>query len=460
MAANLTSDPLEACHICWQQRGYVTLELVFRTAAQMGQDAALIPLIRRLSLAFNGSSESVQSYRMAARRGDPAAVLLAGYMAREGLDAVPLQHLSPDRFSDMMRLLDADPGGFLEAAGSSGAYPYPDGGLRAGFPMERVQEALANGLGRFEAFLAARRSETAILVGNGPSLRQMDFSLFRGQDVFISNYAIRHPELRAVARGVAVSNALVASQEPYIFQLNDLWKFHPFWLGQSLRDTDQTVWLNALGGKLFFSRDVRRNIAWHSTVTFFWLQVLYTAGYRKVLLVGVDNSYVQVPGAKEGDLLRQEGDDPNHFDSGYFRGKLWQAADTGRMADTYALAKEVYDADGREIVNCGIGGKLELFRRAPLAQELPPLQKSCTPPPEPPLHTDPFVRAAEAEAPAGAQSGRLLTVMTARLMQDPIGTMRVLDSDPRLRAVLARADAKDPRQRLFERARNWAGTEA
>jgi glycosyltransferase involved in cell wall biosynthesis len=36
----------------------------------------------------------------------------------------------------------------------------------------------------------------------------------------------------------------------------------------------------------------------------------------------------------------------------------------------YALSKAAFEADGREIVNCTVGGKLELFRRGDLAQEL------------------------------------------------------------------------------------------
>lgn len=450
MSADMSPEPLTACQNSWRERGFVPLDLIVRAAEQTARGAALEPAIRQLNLAFNGSAEAVRACRSAARRGDSGASLLSGHLSREGLDALPLEHLAPERFAALMRLLDADPAGFLDAAGPSSHYPYPDGGLRGGFPMGWVRQTLADGCTRFERFAAERRSDTAILVGNGPSLRQMDFALFRGQDLFISNYAIRNPELRGLAMGIAVSNALVAAQEPYVFQLNDLWKFHPFWLGQSLRDTDQTIWLNALGGALFFSPDIRRNIAWHSTVTFFWLQILYSAGYRKVLLVGVDNSYVQAPEAKEGDLIRQEGDDPNHFDPGYFRGKLWQAADTGRMADTYAVAKEAYEADGREIVNCGIGGKLELFRRAPLAQELPPPQEAAPAPPTP--HADPFIR----EAEAGGRADRALAIMTARLLRDPVETLTALENDPRLRAVLDQVGSGEARRQPFERARNWA----
>jgi hypothetical protein len=365
-----SQDILNICADIWTRAGFVPLGPIFRAAGQLaGAEQPVPDVVRRLILAFNGSADALRACRDAARTGNAEAEILLGYMRREGLDEEPLKPLSPTRFAEMEALLAADPDGFLEHEAAA-FYPHATGGRSGGFRRGWVVETLARSVPRFDGFVAARRSETAILVGNGPSLKQMDLATFAGQDVFISNYAIRHPNLRQLARGVAVSNELVAAQEPHVFQLNGLWKFHPFWLGHVLGGSDRTVWLNARGGDLFFSGDVRRVIAWHSTVTFFWLQILYSAGYRKVLLVGVDNSYVQNPTAREGDLLRQVGDDPNHFDPGYFRGKLWQAADTTRMEQTYVMAKAAYEADGREIVNCGIGGRLELFRRAPLEQEL------------------------------------------------------------------------------------------
>lgn len=363
-------DILDICIGIWNRSGFVPLAPIFGAAGRLADPGQPVPdVARRLVMAFNGSAGALRACRAAARAGDADADILLGYMRREGLDSVPLEPLSPARFSELEALLAADPDGFLDRQGAT-FFPHASGGRPGGFRRDWVVGTLSRSESRFSRFVADRGSDTAILVGNGPSLRQMDLAAFAGRDVFISNYAVRHPGLRRLARGVAVSNELVAAQEPHVFQLNGLWKFHPFWLGHVLGDSARTVWLNARGGELFFSGDVRRVIAWHSTVTFFWLQILYSAGYRRVLLVGVDNAYVQAPAAREGDLLRQEGDDPNHFDPGYFRGKLWQAADTTRMAQTYAMAKAAYEADGREIVNCGIGGRLELFRRAPLEREL------------------------------------------------------------------------------------------
>ncbi|MBC7739875.1 MAG: hypothetical protein H7245_22295 [Candidatus Saccharibacteria bacterium] len=159
-------------------------------------------------------------------------------------------------------------------------------------------------------------------------------------------------------------------QEPALFGLCDLWRFHPVWLGHELADSPRTIWLNAVGGNLFFSSALDRQVAWHATVTYFWLQILFHAGYRRVAMIGVDHSYQQPQGTVEGTVLRQEGDDQNHFMLGYFRNRLWQAADTEHMGRTYSLARQVYEADGRELINCTEGGALELLPRRPLHEAL------------------------------------------------------------------------------------------
>jgi hypothetical protein len=368
----MVSSPLAVCQDRWRQSGFVPLDMLLRVleADKVVDPQAFETRLRQLFVAFNGSAVGRVACEKARNRGDLHAAAVLSYMQDHEI-ASPGQIMPRPDLKDLRLAQEADPHRDVAQIVDTACWPCPEDAGPYAYSGAEIGRLLTLGRTRFDGFAAARRSDTAILVGNGPSLRQMDFSLFRGQDLYISNYAIREASLASLARGVGVSNALVAGQEPYVFQLTDMWKFHPYWLGHLLGDSEQTVWLDAQGGELFFSTDVRQRIAWHSTVTFFWLQILYSAGYRKVLLVGVDNSYVQVTTAREGDLIRQEGDDANHFDPGYFRGKIWQAADTDRMAQTYMLAKQAYESDGREIVNCGIGGQLDLFRRADLAAELP-----------------------------------------------------------------------------------------
>ena len=356
-----------ACEAAWQARGFVPLGLLFDLAAATAP-GAIGPRARALCLSYNGAMAAQDRIRAAAAWGDEAAADIAGWMAQAGLAERPAQRLSADRIATLEAALIADPAGYVAAADRP--YPLSEGGSNLGFDAGWTAARLSAGQDRLAAFVAGRRSDTAVLLGNGPSLNAVDLSLLRGRDVYISNYAMRHPALRRLARGVAVTNLMVAEQAPFVFHDTPLWSFHPVWMGHVIPDRARTVWLNAVGGPLFFGAPVTRAIAWHATVSFFWLQILYHAGYRRVLMAGFDNSYVQPKGIREGVVLHQTAPDPNHFDPRYFQGKTWQAADTDHMAATYALARQHYEADGRVILNCTAGGRLEVFDRQDLATAL------------------------------------------------------------------------------------------
>ena len=363
-------------HVCedeWKANGFVSLATIFSAAVGLATGSGALAganqvdqIARHLCRAFNTAPAAWAAIRSARPQDHSDAANLLAWMQVQGLAAAPAQPLSWGQASMLERDLLADHNGFL--AQDVQPYPLSISDRHFGLDVRWIRERLALGRDRYARFCAVRENDTAVLVGNGPSLNETDLSLLQGQDVFISNYAIRNDELRGYAKGVAVTNYLVAEQEPYVFQFDDVWKFHPVWMGHVLEDSDQTAWMPALGGDLFFGTDPSRSIAWHATVTYFWLQVLYGAGYKRVLLIGVDNDYQQGAELKEGDLVVQEENDLNHFDPAYFRGKIWQAADTGHMAQTYAKAREIYESSDRTIINCSAGGKLDVFPRSTLEQ--------------------------------------------------------------------------------------------
>lgn len=217
--------------------------------------------------------------------------------------------------------------------------------------------------------LSERRKEHCIIVGNGPSLNQTDLSLLEHADVMISNFAVISEALCRHASYLTVVNDLVATQGTVDFNRVAIPKIMPFWLSNSVNPTAETIFLPATVTPEFCT-SADGLFSWRSTVTFFNMQVAFALGYERVSLIGVDNSYVQAVGLKEGDSIDQQGEDANHFDPRYFQGKTWQAADTGNMEAMYLVAREAYGAAGREIVNSTVGGKLEVFPRVPLNEFL------------------------------------------------------------------------------------------
>jgi len=215
-----------------------------------------------------------------------------------------------------------------------------------------------------------KRSDTCVIVGNGPSLNKSDLSLLAHADVIISNFAITSERVAKYATYVTVVNDLVARQGPVEFNRCETTKIVPFWLANSINPTSETIFVPATVIPTF-NGDADGVFSWRSTVSFFNMQLAFALGYRKVVLIGFDHSYVQPEGVKEGDSIVQKANDDNHFDPGYFRDRTWQAADTGNMEKMYVLVRDAYEKAGRDIVNCTVGGRLEVFRRGSLELELP-----------------------------------------------------------------------------------------
>jgi hypothetical protein len=98
------------------------------------------------------------------------------------------------------------------------------------------------------------------------------------------------------------------------------------------------------------------------TVTYTALQVAYYLGFEQVILVGVDHNYVT--SGKPNATVVSEGDDPNHFHPGYFgKGFRWQLPDLVQWEEAYRLARRTYEADGRQVIDATVGGKLRIFPR-------------------------------------------------------------------------------------------------
>lgn len=216
-----------------------------------------------------------------------------------------------------------------------------------------------------------KQQETCIVVGNGPSLNSTDLSLLATSDVFISNFAFEHPTLLKSAKLLAMVNHLVAEQAP--MRLAEVvGDSIPVLTTSHLRyalPTGVDTYYVPMATTPEFQITPRFGASCQSSVTYFLLQVAYWVGYQRVLLIGVDNSYQQ-PDVPEGEVLLQEGFDPNHFSGTYFEDKRWHAADVDRMAAAYEFARDAFNANGRSIVDCTVGGKLTVFPKADLGQAL------------------------------------------------------------------------------------------
>lgn len=198
--------------------------------------------------------------------------------------------------------------------------------------------------------------QTCVVVGNGPSLRDIPLSFLQKYPTFGTNRIYLLDGFDPTY--YACVNPLVLEQfNQDIVQIPAQAKF--------ITDTNDWYWripgsLRLHSAKLpAFSYHPEDRVYEGFTVTFVCLQLAFYMGFQKVLLVGVDHSF-QYQGAPNEERTLN-GEDPNHFSADYFQGARWNNPDLMRSAAAYAQAYIIYDAAGREIINCSTRTELDVF---------------------------------------------------------------------------------------------------
>lgn len=211
--------------------------------------------------------------------------------------------------------------------------------------------------------------QACIVVGNGPSLREVERKFLHSLPAFGANRVYLLDNFIPIYY-VAINPLVIEQSLAEIASLQCDYKF--------VRDecTDILISQNVMIGSYYplrtttmptFSRDPFEFVYEGYTVTYVCLQLAYYMGFSTVLLVGVDHSY-EMDGAPNEETVRR-GDDPNHFSPDYFGdGVTWNNPDLVGSERAYKMARTVFEADGRRIVNLTPDSKLDVFERGEVAE--------------------------------------------------------------------------------------------
>lgn len=216
---------------------------------------------------------------------------------------------------------------------------------------------------RLAALKDKHRGERCFIIGNGPSLKQTDLSHLKGEYTLGQNRIyLAFPEMGFPTSYYLSVNDLVIEQCHDDIQALSMPKFVS-WRGRKwLKPQDNQYFIHTTYTGEKFAKDIRERVWEGGTVTYTSLQVAYFLGFSQVILVGVDHNYVTQ--GKPNATVVSEGDDPNHFHPGYFgKGFRWQLPDLVQWEDAYRLARRTYEADGRQVIDATVGGKLRVFPR-------------------------------------------------------------------------------------------------
>ena len=216
---------------------------------------------------------------------------------------------------------------------------------------------------RLQALKDSHRGERCFIIGNGPSLKQTDLSRLRGEATFgMNRIYMLFPELGFTTSYYVSINDLVVEQCAADIQNLKLPVFVSWRARRWLKPADNIYFLYTTYTGPGFARQATGRVWEGATVTNVALQLAYHLGFQKAILIGVDHNFTTQ--GKPNTTVVSQGDDPNHFSPGYFgKGFRWQLPDLETSERGYRLARQAFAADGRQVVDATIGGKLRIFER-------------------------------------------------------------------------------------------------
>jgi uncharacterized Rossmann fold enzyme len=211
------------------------------------------------------------------------------------------------------------------------------------------------------------RGQRCFIIGNGPSVNKTNFRLIRNEINFGTNLLYEALEKLGIKCTYYVMfNKYLMSIYFDNFCNLDL----PFFIGQHaaeeyaqqikktnkefkqkpvvIRYKRELMW----AGKEM-STDLHKGSSDGDSVVISGLQIAYYMGFTKVYLLGCDCDFgIQ-----------------GHFYTGTTKGdEDEQNVSVPRWMKSYRMCKKAYEADGREIINATVGGKLEVFKRQSLEE--------------------------------------------------------------------------------------------
>ncbi|MCC6146328.1 MAG: DUF115 domain-containing protein [Anaerolineaceae bacterium] len=207
----------------------------------------------------------------------------------------------------------------------------------------------------------SRRGERCFIVGNGPSLRNMDLTrLCDEYTIGMNRIYLMFPELGFETSYYLSINDLVIEQCAADIQSLQMPRFVSWRARRWLQPDENLHFLYTTYTGPKFSGNAAGRLWEGATVTYTALQVAFFLGFEQVILIGVDHNFTTQ--GKPNTTVVSQGDDPNHFSPAYFgKGFRWQLPDLETSERAYCMARTAYEKAGRQVLDATAGGRLQVF---------------------------------------------------------------------------------------------------
>lgn len=207
------------------------------------------------------------------------------------------------------------------------------------------------------------RGQRCFIIGNGPSLKQTDLKRLKNETTFgMNRIYLGFPEMGFETSYFLTINSLVVEQCAEDIRSLRMPRFIS-WRSHKLLGTAPDInYLFTTYTLPKFSDDVRGRVWEGGTVTNVALQLAFHMGFETAILIGVDHSYSAQ--GKPNTTVVSQGEDQDHFHAGYFgKGFRWQLPDLETSELGYKMARQAYEAAGRQVLDATVGGQLTIFKK-------------------------------------------------------------------------------------------------
>ena len=235
--------------------------------------------------------------------------------------------------------------------------------MAADWPESRLHPWRRDSIRKLNSIRNTHLGERCFIIGNGPSLKKTDLSMLEDEfTIGLNRFYLAFPDLGFTTSLLLTVNDLVTEQCAEEIRALPIPTFVS-WRGRKwIQPAENLHYLYTSYDLPGFNGNAAGRLWEGATVTYIAMQLAFHMGFQKVILIGVDHSFSTQ--GKPNTTIVSAGDDPNHFNPGYFgKGFRWQLPDLETSEIAYTMAREAYHKASREIVDATVGGKLTVFTK-------------------------------------------------------------------------------------------------
>lgn len=236
--------------------------------------------------------------------------------------------------------------------------------LATRWPESRLHPWRVDSIKKLNALRNTHDGERCFIIGNGPSLKNTDLTKLQNEfTIGMNRFYLAFDELGFKTSVLLTVNDLVTEQCAEDIRALPIPTFVS-WRGRKWIQPAQNLHYLYTSYELpCFNGNASGRLWEGATVTYVAMQLAFHLGFKQVVLIGVDHSFATQ--GKPNTTVVSSGDDPNHFNPGYFgKGFRWQLPDLETSEIAYTMAREAYKKANREIIDATVGGKLTVFPKA------------------------------------------------------------------------------------------------